>query len=285
MFILDFKYLTKFVTVGVLALTVSGIGVFGAEQLLVRNVEYAKASGPRGIFPVIAPSKYNCSPDIQKIKVKEKIKFKAKGDNPIGWYAPGSDHPEWKGKGTFEISYKAKGNYRVWSDDNDRSCFITVYDPDHDYHPAPTHTPTPTPYIVHKYNPDDHKDRPHDYPLVDNNPCKIINGHNTCYKTSMPTYHTNPAPHSSNPHHQEPKHNDPEPETSCPEGWSKQVNGVATVCLPGAQVNQNQEQTQNQNQNNNQTQNVNTNVVATGGSSSSSSSSSSSNSVSININD
>lgn len=59
-------------------------------------------------------------------------------------------------------------------------------------------------------------------------------------------------------------------EIQCPSGWSKEMHGVAEVCVA-----QNQNQNQAQVQNNNQNQNVNQNVVATGGSSSSSSSSSS----------
>lgn len=59
-------------------------------------------------------------------------------------------------------------------------------------------------------------------------------------------------------------------EIQCPNGWSKELHGVAEVCVA-----QNQNQNQSQTQNNNQNQNVNQNVVAQGGSSSSSSSSSS----------
>lgn len=63
----------------------------------------------------------------------------------------------------------------------------------------------------------------------------------------------------------------------CPGGWTKEMHGVAEVCVA-----QHQDQNQAQIQNNNQNQNVNNSASAWGGSSSSSSSSSSNSEININ---
>ncbi len=260
MTLLDTKFLKKFVFTGTALIAFSGIGVYSADQVLVKDVRIAAAQiQHNNQLPHVNKPERNCQPGKQSAHINQEVNFLTSSNDPnVTWNAPGASSTTGKG-GSFKTSFPNPGNYRVWASDNSTTCFVHVINPHNNPTPTPQPTAHPTDYPVYK-------------PQMNNWP-----DHQT-KNWPAPKHEWKPV---SNPQPSYRPHN----ESNCPSGWSKHTSGVAVVCVPDGQ-NQTQEQTQgqaqsqNQNQNNNLNQNNKQNVHINGGNSSSSSNSSSS--VSIN---
>src|SRR5688572_5653695 len=113
MLYLDFKFLTKFVITGILVLTFSAAGIYGAEQVLVKDVKEAVADNSK--------PNWNCEPGKQFSGMNQELSFKTPSNDPnVTWNAPGSSNPSGKGS-HFKTSYPTAGNYRVWASDNSKT--------------------------------------------------------------------------------------------------------------------------------------------------------------------